>query len=135
MVGRAGLILLVMEGKINYRFKTSSILLTELSTSIVYEYIEARHPPASPLDSVASHFVYTNTPVCTILIANTDYASGGLGVDVEHFKKTWGLTTTIALTGTVLPCAFGWLLMLGFQRGSLEGFAAGTVSINHFYKF
>ena len=99
---------------------------------------------------------------------------GGLGVDVENFKKTWKLTTTIAvsgiararpparppartlarlparalshrtdvravtgdvvpppalvlqLTGTVLPCAFGWLLMLAFDRGALEGFAAGT---------
>jgi hypothetical protein len=51
---------------------------------------------------------------------------GGLGIDVAHFKKTWGLTTTIAISGTILPCAFGWLLLLAFNRGTLEGFAAGT---------
>jgi Kef-type K+ transport system membrane component KefB len=51
---------------------------------------------------------------------------GGLGVDVAYFKKTWLKTTNIAITGTVLPCAFGWLLMLAFGRDTLEGFAAGT---------
>jgi hypothetical protein len=49
-----------------------------------------------------------------------------LGINVADFKKTWGLTTTIAITGTILPCAFGWLLLVGFDRGTLEGFAAGT---------
>jgi len=51
---------------------------------------------------------------------------GGLGIDVERFKKTWKLTTNLALTGTILPCLLGWALLSLFGYGTLEGFAAGT---------
>lgn len=54
---------------------------------------------------------------------------GGLGIDVDRFKKTWMLTTNLALTGTLLPCLLGWGLLSIFGYGTLEGFAAGTVSL------
>lgn len=68
----------------------------------------------------------------------------GLGIDVQHFKKTWLLTTNLAITGTILPCLLGWLLIYALGNTSLldegdrnydlglnppdtlEGFAAGT---------
>eukprot|EP00039_Didymoeca_costata_P012957 m.189865 g.189865 ORF g.189865 m.189865 type:complete len:491 (-) comp15633_c0_seq13:148-1620(-) len=51
---------------------------------------------------------------------------GGLGVDVQYFRKTWLFTTNLAITGTIVPVLLGWLVMYLADRDTIEGFAAGT---------